>query len=879
MEEEAELESSATREGITKYFNKLETAEDRSIFMPELKRLRTEVPLLAKAIVVSLMKAGRSAKLKKEMLGGIRPEEIALIVIRYCYNHYLGDQTIQKMSIQLMDEIRIHKDDRHFKEAYPAYHAVLLRNLKSDNLSYRHRVLTHTRHKMGIKDTKWDTHNKLMVGSILLDLFCLSCGSFYKADFKKPGKRYDTKTKKAYDNYGVTLRPTQETLDWLDRNHQHCSKLSPVLKPMVVPPVPWTDPWNGGYVSIARQHNSSCRFIRRVSNKWLEQNASLIDPQVYEAVNYVQTTPYRVNKKVLAVMRQLTGSGLAGLPDGKPVDLLLPPKLSPAEAKDEKKLKAWKRVAAGIYTRYFKAVAQKTAHAERMRLANMYKDKERFWFPVNLDWRGRLFTMSSPFMSPQGDDPAKGLLEYGNGKEITAEGYIEYCIHGANVYGEDKLPEMARVAWVEKNHANILEVAADPLGAIREWWTEADKPWQFLAFCFDYAAYIADRSHKSHLICHIDATCSGLQHWSAVLHDEKGAGRVGMVPKAMPDDVYQAVADRVEERIKYNNDPIAVAWRGKVTRTITKRNVMTKLYGATMPGMREQVHAELEKLDKKSGGRYLEGCPVDNFKAAQFISQENDAAMSDVITKATEGMKFVQECARLLANAKKPVTWRSPIGLPIEQAYWKTKTKRVCTYWLSVAVDKHMARSKEGKNGKETPLKYSKTAKDRGIQARKAANSIAPNWVHSLDGSHAMFISLGMKTDAVVRDGRYDPQYLINASEKGVKVRKAMNGISANYVHSLDASFLMFTALALSREGVSNLTTVHDSFGSHASDIPTLHRVVRQTFVDMYKGQDRLAEWFTQIITAASDVDLDVALPERGSFDFDQVLESTYFCR
>ncbi|MHC5062174.1 MAG: DNA-directed RNA polymerase, partial [Planctomycetota bacterium] len=669
MAEEKELESLANTEGITKYHKKYLEADEKLVFEPELKRLRKEIPMLAKAIAKALHQPGRMAKVKKDMLSGIHPNELALLTMRVCFNNTKGDQTIQSMARSLMNDIRIHKDDLRFKEDFPAYHAVITRNLKSDHQGYRHKVLTHSRHKMGIKDTKWSDNHKLIVGTFLIDLYCAECGAFFKDDFEKPGKWYSKDRKKMVKSYGVTIRPTQKTLDWLDRNHEFCSKLSPVLKPMVVPPKDWVDPWNGGYVSVARQHNSSCRFIRRVSNTWLKENMTDIDPQVYEAVNRIQATPYRINKQVHAVMRKLTGTGLAGLPDEKPVKLQLPPDLSPEQAKDKDVLKKHKIQRAEIYTRYYKAIAQKTAHKERMRMAGIFVSKQSFWFPMNLDWRGRLFTMSSPFLSPQGDDPAKGLLEFAEGKEISAEGFIELQIHGANCYGEDKLTEMGRVAWCEKNHVNILEVAADPMGAIREWWCVADKPFQFLAFCFDYASYMQNRSHKSHLICAIDATCSGLQHWSAVLSDEDGAGRVGMLPKPEPDDIYQAVADRVEIRIKDNDDPVAVAWRGKVTRTITKRNVMTKLYGATMPGMRDQVHTELEKLDGKNGSRYLEGCPVDNYKAAEFISKENDAAMRDIITKATEGMDFVQGVARSLAKGGCPTSWKSPAGLPIDQTY------------------------------------------------------------------------------------------------------------------------------------------------------------------------------------------------------------------
>jgi DNA-directed RNA polymerase len=331
------------------------------------------------------------------------------------------------------------------------------------------------------------------------------------------------------------------------------------------------------------------------------------------------------------------------------------------------------------------------------------------------------------------------------------------------VYGEDKLSEDDREQWV-RQHEDIIKLIDEcPEGeAQMEFWTKADKPFQFLAFCFDYAAYLRDPEHKSHLICHIDQTCSGLQHWSAVLKDGEGGAQVGMINKPMPDDIYQAVADRVEVLLEVmNDDPMAVSWQGLVTRQITKRNVMTKLYGATLPGMRDQVINELAKLDKKAeGGRYLKDCPEDNFKAAKFIAELNNRAMQDVISKATQGMDYVQKVSRALAESGHPTKWTSPIGLPIRQTYWQTRTKRVNTYWISVDV-----------------------------------------------GRMQMNVSLE-KTEAE-RKAR---------PEKAVQVRKSEQSIAPNFIHSMDASHLLFIALAWKDQGKA-LTTVHDSFGTHASEL------------------------------------------------------------
>jgi len=603
---------------------------------------------------------------------------------------------------------------------------------------------------------------------------------------------------------------------------------------MVVPPVDWKNPWKGGYVSqkFAKGYRS-CRLIRNVDQEWLKQNAGHIDPMVYEAVNSLQRTPYHINKRVVEILDELKMSGQAGLPDGKLPKLALPPKpweqqaqLSFEEFDDRypEVVKAWKVAAHKKYQTYWNEKSKRTRLLEEIRIAKMFIKYPSIYFPVNLDWRGRTFCMSTPVLTPQGDDPAKGCLEYAQGKRIDGSAIKEFKIHGANVYGEDKLSENDRVKWVESHELLIRLVDEYPYGeASMEFWTNADKPFQFLAFCFDYAAYLKNPKHKSHLICHIDQTCSGLQHWSAVLQDGKGGAQVGMTDKDLPDDVYQTVADEVESRLEHDTDPMAIAWQGKVTRTITKRNVMTKLYGATMPGMRDQVIKELNDLDKKHSPRYLDGAPEDNFKMAQYIARKNDEAMREVVRKADEGMQYVQACAKALAERGKSVKWKSPIGLPIEQTYWQTWTQKVSTYWLCVDIKNPNRKTK--RRGGEVQLNLSHEAPERGVQVKKAEQSIAPNFIHSMDASHLLFIALGWK----------------------------------------DA-------------GERCLTTVHDSFGTHAADLPDLHKVVREQFVMMYEEKDFLYTFLTGISGDCQET-TEIERPTLGTMDFNAILTSTYFCR
>jgi DNA-directed RNA polymerase len=93
----------------------------------------------------------------------------------------------------------------------------------------------------------------------------------------------------------------------------------------------------------------------------------------------------------------------------------------------------------------------------------------------------------------------------------------------------------------------------------------------------------------------------------------------------------------------------------------------------------------------------------------------------------------------------------------------------------------------------------------------------------------------------------------------------------------MDASHLLFIALGWKDHGGA-LTTVHDSFGTHAADLPDLHKVVREQFVMMYEEKDFLYKFLQGIAPDCTET-LEIDRPKLGSIDFNAILTSTYFCR
>lgn len=101
-------------------------------------------------------------------------------------------------------------------------------------------------------------------------------------------------------------------------------------------------------------------------------------------------------------------------------------------------------------------------------------------------------------------------------------------------------------------------------------------------------------------------------------------------------------------------------------------------------------------------------------------------------------------------------------------------------------------------------------------------------------------------------------------------IRRTINAISPNFIHSMDASHAAITANRMNELGC-DFVSIHDSFGTHPSDVDTLHRVIRESMRDMYKT-DVLGNFLRD--TGAS-----TALPPVGNLDIEDIIHAKYmFC-
>jgi DNA-directed RNA polymerase len=97
-----------------------------------------------------------------------------------------------------------------------------------------------------------------------------------------------------------------------------------------------------------------------------------------------------------------------------------------------------------------------------------------------------------------------------------------------------------------------------------------------------------------------------------------------------------------------------------------------------------------------------------------------------------------------------------------------------------------------------------------------------------------------------------------------------------NYIHSIDSSHMMRTAIACVDAGLT-FAGVHDSFWTHATDVDTMNVILREKFIEVHK-EPLLENLYHEFRANYPDVaDEFPQPPAPGDLDLDVVRDSVYF--
>lgn len=740
------------------------------------------------------------------LLRPIDPEMAAYTTIRATLNAASKQYSLKACALAIAEQLELELMAGRFEEANKNLHDAVVRRAKQRGLTGQRtaNALKLAALKFNVTDPRmWTQHDRLQLGVKLVELMISTVG-LVEVHLHKRGKTTSQR-----------LCLTAEVMEWFGKYNQASTLTRPLFMPTVVPPQKWTSVDGGPYYS-ARMRQPS--ILSRGFPGQLDAMRSSDMSAVYKGLNGLQETAWAINTRVLDVMKMAweRDAGLPCLPPREDTPIPPVPPEVEADVKGGEIRKAWRLKIRAIHERNAIGRSSRFEFARALSIAEDNRDEPAIYFPHRLDFRGRAYAAATT-LNPQGSDESKALLHFAEGKPLGERGLFWLGVHGANLFGNDKVSLEERYQWAIDNAYRASQVAADPLGEL--WWTEADKPWSFLAWCFEWGtiyalstAGVPETEFCSRLPIALDGSCNGIQHFSAMLRDPIGGAAVNLVPSAKPNDIYGRVAERAVEKLREiaaEGGPdawIADAWvRFGIDRKITKRSVMVLPYGGTFKSCMDYVREAVnDRLSAGAENPFGDALP----KATALLAKQIWTSISDVVVAARQAMGWLQACARVCTAARIPVQWTTPTGFVVKQDYREVSGNRVKSRFF---------------------------------------------------GGIIYFTSV-------------EPTKTIDAS-------KQASAVSPNFVHSMDASALMLTIGRCLDEGINAFAMIHDSYGTHAADTDKLAHILRETFVQMYLDHDVLAEFRDELLRQlppefASKVP---PLPEKGELDLRSVLSSTYF--
>lgn len=566
--------------------------------------------------------------------------------------------------------------------------------------------------------------------------------------------------------------------------------------PMVCPPKSWTSFYDGGYLE-SRQP-----FLRVKHNEAAQKDYGLAAAergdldQLFAGVDILGKTGWQINKQVFGVMLEAWNSGkeVANLP---PLNKNFPEIERPGENATPRERWDWFIKMRLVDNERSGIHSNRCFQNFQMEIAKAYLD-ETFYLPHNVDFRGRAYPMP-PYLNQMGADNARGLLLFDKGRELGSDGLRWLKIHLSNVYGYDKASLSDRAQFPMDHLDEIYDSVRNPLNGKR-WWLTAEDPWQCLATCYELTNALDSSDPTrfvSRLPIHQDGSCNGLQHYAALGGDIAGARQVNLEPGDKPADVYTGVCELVRAEIREDAEkgvPMAKMLLDKVTRKIVKQTVMTNVYGVTFLGAVRQVRRQVDALIPEVQAAHLSG------KASSYIARKIFKGLGALFTGAHEIQYWLGDCANRISSSISPTQQ--------EMMYRKA-------YGAQPALQERPRRKK---------------AKGKTVfESGNFRSTVIWTTPLKLPVVQPYRVNKGLKIQTNLQNITLAQPSVTDAVNK----RKQLQAFPPNFIHSLDATHMILSALKANELGMT-FSAVHDSFWTHAADVNALSGLLRDAFIRMH---------------------------------------------
>lgn len=690
---------------------------------------------ISKDLTEDLNKPGQG-KHATPLLMALDVDEVSLVALKTVINLVGGAEdgysTAVSLAYQIGRNLYAELVLASFQDMAPDLYDVLVHDMQrrlSRDVNYRLTVFKIQAQKEGIELPMWTRRQRILVGVYLLNI--LSSPEFGLELLVKRTVREGKKTR-------LIIEATEAITDVFEAMRITLRERMAVVAPCLVPPQDWTgEPNVGGFHGLLK--------VR--APRWYKGASGLAD--IYEthganltvalaSLNAHQKVAWKVNPYIFNLVQEMDKRGMSiedSVEFTATVHQNMPPE--PAflahhngedfTAAEQEMFTAWKKKKRQWYIDLNKAGRAESRVRSAMEAARGLLESKEFFYVHQKDVRMRGYPNGGQ-LNPQGSDVQKALLHAAHGEPMdTPEAVWWFKLSLAAKYGVDKLSPDECVQWVDDNEDNIKRAAEDPLNRDAfYWWSEADKPLQFIAVCDEYRRFLQNPdTFINRIAVAMDGSCNGLQNYSALLRDEVGGRSTNLIQSesGRPEDIYKDVAKAAYKRLLKQPDSVyRRAWLDLIVdRSLTKKPVMTKVYNSKYVTCRKAVMA----FCKKHG--YFLG---EEYEYADYAAKLVWAAIGDVVVKAEEAMEWLGKSATaIMREGAEYIIFRAPNGAIVVQEYNKYNLQRI-----------------KSRLGSEVQIQI-QTDLVAGPNRIKHRNSFPPNFIHSVDASHMDYVSVRMSKE------------------------------------------------------------------------------------------------------------------------------------
>jgi len=482
--------------------------------------------------------------------------------------------------------------------------------------------------------------------------------------------------------------------------------------PMLVPPRPWEGMKGGGHLD---NDEPLVRSRQGLSLAYLDGHLG----GALRVVNALQGQQLEIDRWMVTQQRIAWDANLRGLFPLERDPVEAPPK--PQELVGPEKFKEWQQ-------QVQRSARDKTmGRPVRERVEQAIRQCEQVagmpcWFAYSLDFRGRLYT-GNRYATHQGPDWEKAAITVADAlpcDDRAADWILKAAAGHWGVRGKWE----ERLVWGRDRLEWMVAAAEEPLDRLHLW-RDAKEPWQFLSCCRALHLWLQDPREPVRQLIRLDQTTSGPGIVAALTRDRAIARATNLIGSTRH-DLYQEVAEEVMRLLRADLEAgdmreqrLAGFWleRG-IGRAMAKGPVMTSIYGAQMLGIAEQL---VVQLDEQEGEVPLGRLEHERLVPCRYLSRKFGLVLGAKLGAAMELQAWLRTASRRSLSKNIPMSWTSPMGLPIQVGRPLGSTSRINTL-LS------------GRRRWQTLLDQPKGGE---LSARETSRGVTANVVHSFDAALA----------------------------------------------------------------------------------------------------------------------------------------------